>query len=412
MSTAKKRILALVTVVLIMMTAAMLPTGQNANPFGAIKASAAVDGAAGDAVKTLAEEGGTYTFTVTDGLNGFVTVNDTKLEGTLKLGNSGAGTLTHTASGAQFALKNVTSKKPDYSITIDKITKYPVVTITAYDGDEILIQKKTSASTGKFLTAIPTPKKDGYIFDKWYFLSDLTGWGASSESLNDGIHYGDFAVYAGWKKDPSAKAGEEAASGSSAKVTAKANASGSLNTASAVAALKETVKNAKEGTKSVTVNASIDVNAVSAAAMVKMADAAKTAGVSATLKTRISDEAGTTTATLSIPVTATAKTAIRTGIISEDKTVTAAVAALEKSSGKKVLASFRTEQKSSYGVKVTFAFDTETLGLEDLEDGTVYIAIKRGDGKTVQIKGTIKSGKLTFSTTSAGVFMISDKTFS
>jgi hypothetical protein len=419
MNTTKKRILTLVTVFLMLMTAAVLPFGQNASPFGAIKASAAaVDSATVDALKVLVNDGGTYTFTVTDGLKGSVTVGDVELKGTLTLGKSGAGTFTHTASGAQFALTGVTSKKPDYSITFDKITKYPVVTITAYDGDEIIIQKKTSASTGSFLTEIPTPTKDGYVFDKWYFLPDLSGFGVSSENLSGGTHYSDFTVYASWKKDPSAKAPAASTSSSSTSstsastVTAKANASGSLNSASAVSALNAAVENAKKGTKSVTVSANIDVTAVSASAIVKMADAAKKAGVSATLKTRISDETGTTTATLSIPVTATAKTAIKNGIISNSKTIDSAVAAIEKSSGKKVLASFKTQQATTFGVKVTFSFDTETLGLDDLEDGTVYIAIKRGDGKTVQITGTVKGGKLTFSTTSAGIFMISDKSFS
>jgi uncharacterized repeat protein (TIGR02543 family) len=195
-------------------------------------------------------------------------------------------------------------------------------------------------------------------------------------------------------------------------VIAGANASGSLNSASTVAALKSAAADITEGETTVTVNAGSDVTAISASTLKKIAETAEEAGVTAVITAEATDKDGTPVATLDIPVTSTAKTSIKTGIILEDKTIDTAIAALEKQTGTKVLASFKTEQKSSFGTKATFTFETKTLGLENIKDGTtVYIAIKRGDGKTVQVTGTVKGGKLTFTSTSAGTFMISDKSF-
>jgi hypothetical protein len=195
-------------------------------------------------------------------------------------------------------------------------------------------------------------------------------------------------------------------------VIAGANASGSMNSASTVAALTAAAANLEADETEVVIAAGEDVTVVSAATIRKLAAAAEEAGVTATLTAAATDETGAEVATIDIPLSAKTKTSIKTGLILEDESIDAAVASLEASSGNTVLASIKTEQKTSFGVKVAFSFDTAALGLDDAAEGdTYYVAIKRGDGKTVQVKATIVDGKLVFETASAGVMMISDKSF-
>jgi hypothetical protein len=195
-------------------------------------------------------------------------------------------------------------------------------------------------------------------------------------------------------------------------VIAGANASGSMNSTTTVAALTAAAANLEADETEVVIAAGEDVTVVSAATIRKLAAAAEEAGVTATLTAAATDETGVEVATIDIPLSAKTKTSIKTGLILVDESIDAAVASLEASSGNTVLASIKTEQKTSFGVKVAFSFDTAALGLDDAADGdTYYVAIKRGDGKTVQVKATIVGGKLVYTTASAGVMMISKTSF-
>jgi hypothetical protein len=195
------------------------------------------------------------------------------------------------------------------------------------------------------------------------------------------------------------------------EVIAGANESGSMNSASTVNALKAAAALLDESEKTVIIEAGEDVTAISASTLEKLAAAAAAAGVEATISATATDESGAPVATLDIPVSEDMGD-VKTGLILEDATIDSAVAALEKSTGTKVLASFKTEQKTSFGAATTFSVDTGALGLEDIEDGaTLYIAIKLANGKTVQITGTVIGGILTFETARAGTFMISDQSF-
>jgi hypothetical protein len=194
-------------------------------------------------------------------------------------------------------------------------------------------------------------------------------------------------------------------------VIAGANASGSLNSASTIAALTSAATSAAEG-DTVVVAAGNDVTSISAATIRKLAAAAEAAGVKASLTAAATDESGEEIATIDIPLSDKTKTSIKTGLILVDESIDKAVAEREKLSGVTVLASLKTEQKTSFGTKVTFSFATETLGLDDAKDGdTYYVAILRGDGKTVQVPATIVDGKLVYTTASAGVMMISNEKF-
>jgi hypothetical protein len=194
-------------------------------------------------------------------------------------------------------------------------------------------------------------------------------------------------------------------------VIAGANASGSMNSASTIAALNAAAADAAEG-DTVVIAAGDDVSVISAATLRKLAAAAEAAGVEASVTAAATDESGVEIATIDIPLSDKTKTSIKTGLILVDETIDTAVAEREAASGVTVLASFKTEQKTSFGVAVTFSFDTETLGLDDAAEGdTYYVAILRGDGKTVQVKATIVDGKLVYTTASAGVMMISNEKF-
>jgi uncharacterized repeat protein (TIGR02543 family) len=194
-------------------------------------------------------------------------------------------------------------------------------------------------------------------------------------------------------------------------VIAGANESGSMNSASTLAALGAAAAKAELGDE-VKIAAGADVSAISAATINKLLAAAEEAGVDAVITAAATDETGAAIAEIDIPLVGETKTSIKTGITLVDDAIDEAVAEREKASGVTVLASFKTEQKTSFGTKVTFSFDTETLGLDGAKDGdTYYVAIKRGDGKTVQVKATVAGGKLVFTTASAGVMMISNEKF-
>jgi hypothetical protein len=194
-------------------------------------------------------------------------------------------------------------------------------------------------------------------------------------------------------------------------VIAGANASGSMNSASTIAALETAAASLKEGETEVVIAAGDDVSAISAATLRKIAAAAEEAGVTASLTASATDESGAEIATIDIPVSTKTKTSIKTGVEVLDASTDTTVAAREKASGVKVLAAIKTEQKSSFGAKVTLSFDIETLGIEAEEGDTFYVAIKRGDGKTVQAEAKIVNGKLVFTTSSAGTMMISADKF-
>jgi hypothetical protein len=193
-------------------------------------------------------------------------------------------------------------------------------------------------------------------------------------------------------------------------VIAGANASGSLNSASTIAALNAAAASAEIGDE-VKISAGADVSVISAATINKLLAAAEESGVDAVIAAAATDETGAAIAEIAIPLTGETRTSIKTGLILADESIDKAVAEREKASGVTILASLKTEQKTSFGTKVTFSFATETLGIEAEEGDTYYVAILRGDGKTVQVKAEIIDGELVFTTASAGVIMISNEKF-
>jgi uncharacterized repeat protein (TIGR02543 family) len=194
-------------------------------------------------------------------------------------------------------------------------------------------------------------------------------------------------------------------------VVAGANATGSLNSATTVDAVKAAAALLTEGVKEVKVEVGTDVNAISKSTLEKIAAAAAESGVDVTISTEATDETGNVVASIDIHVFEEIGD-VKTGIVLKDTLIDEEATKLAEKTGNTILASFRTEQKSSFGAKLDFAVDTAAIGLKNAVEGdTLYIAIKRGDGVTVQVIGKIVEGKLTFSAKSAGVMMISNTSF-
>lgn len=195
-------------------------------------------------------------------------------------------------------------------------------------------------------------------------------------------------------------------------VIAGANASGSMNSASTVSALYGLIADADKDTVKIEIEAGGDIGAISLSTFKKLAEAEQKSGVDVCITATLIDETGTAKGLIDIPITAEMKSSIRTGISLSSESTKTAVSDIEAFTGNKVLASFATAQKSSFGTKVTFTFDKGILGLDNLTHGqTVYVAITGADGVTVQVKGVVDYTVISFTTSRGGVFMFSDESF-
>jgi hypothetical protein len=195
-------------------------------------------------------------------------------------------------------------------------------------------------------------------------------------------------------------------------VIAGANSDGSLNSASTVAALESAINDMAEEDFTVTVKVGADVTGISAKAMQKLADAAEAKGVEVKVQAQATNTiTGESVGAIQVPVSTDSKKAVSTGIILEDSDIDDAIEELTEQFSQPILGAFKTEQKQSFGAKVTVAVKASSLGIE-VEDGTIlYAAIKTQDGGVYQVKCLVYKGAINFKTTRAGVVMFSDKPF-
>jgi hypothetical protein len=196
-------------------------------------------------------------------------------------------------------------------------------------------------------------------------------------------------------------------------VIAGANESGTLNSASTVAAIKA----ASESEEEVDVCTGNDVSAISKGAMVKIAETAEDAGVNVNIvKSQYNEHTDKPDELIyRITLEATvegARDVVLTAKFSTD-VVEATMLAFERTMGKTDLSAFSLDQKDSYGQSAKIQVKASAIGFEAAPGDVIFVAIFNPEtGEFVQVEGVMgSSGFVTFETELSGIVVMSHTSF-